>query len=612
MTYGKNRYMKKLILLIFFILALPFLSVLTSCDHKTSAWETMDKAEGLINTHPDSAYTILSSIDKKQLDDDEEQARYALLMSMALDKNYIDTTTFDVLQPAIDYYSNHGTEDDKLRTLYYSGRIFQNQGDEESALASYLRAHELKDNVSDSLLLAHNLVALGSIDLDQYKIGQFVQHNLEAANLYKSIGNDALAINSYANSLGGYVMLKDRAKSDSVLNLCHQILQRHPDFMPYIQTPYVSYLIEFGSLTELETLCSNFKNSDISLEDQLDFARAYSRLGENDRAFSILSDYESTGSILDSLKYASVKTMILEGKGNYKDALETYKAYSTMMERYHEYLMSGDLLFAEKKYKIELNNLKNIQNRDRIIWGILCGIFALSLFIGWLYYRYHLAKSKRILAETENKALKLEQDNLQNEKDKVELERNRKALEADILEKENKRLEAERQQHILEAENLMLEKNRLEGERDNLNDLLNEQTGLTQALRKIVNTRLTILNGLLAKEITNQESYAKPYRKWIESIRKDKEEFKNSTREAFSISHPKFMEYLISHGLTVDEINYLCLYALGLRGKDVGEYINLKRHYNVSSEIRKKLGIDEHETNIGLYVKRLMEILDSQ
>lgn len=604
--------MKKLILLILLILALPFLSVLTSCDQKTAAWGTMDKAEELLNTYPDSAYTILSSIDKNQLGDNEEKARYALLMSIALDKNYIDTTSFDVLQPAIDYYLDKGSPDERLKTLYYQGRIFQNLDNDDAALTSFIKAYELKSQTKDSLLLAHTIVAIGTIDLAQYKIKQFIQHNLEAANLYESVGNEAFAINSYANSLGGYVMLKDKKNSDSILNLCSEILQQHPDYSVYMQVPYISYIIEFGELDELESLCSDFEDASLRPEDQLDFARAFSRLGENDRALTILSHYESTGSILDSLKYASVKTMILEDGDNYKDALKTYREYSSMMERYQEFLMSGDLLFVEEKYKIELNNLRDIQDKDRIIWGTLCGIFALTMVIGWLYYRYKVTKTKRNLAETENKALKLEQDNLQKEKEKAELERNRKVLEADNLEKDNKRLEAERQQRILEAENLLLEKIRLEGERDNLNDLLKEQTGLTQALRKIVVTRLSILNGLLAKELTNQESYAKPYRKWIESIRKDKEEFKNSTREAFSISHPKFMGHLISHGLTIDEINYLCLYALGLRGKDVGEYINLKRHYNVSSEIRKKLGIDEHETNIGLYIRRLMEELDSQ
>lgn len=52
----------------------------------------------------------------------------------------------------------------------------------------------------------------------------------------------------------------------------------------------------------------------------------------------------------------------------------------------------------------------------------------------------------------------------------------------------------------------------------------------------------------------------------------------------------KFMEYLEQHGLSIDEINYLCLYAIGLRGKEVGEYIQIKRHYIISHEIRMKLG----------------------
>lgn len=586
--------------------------MLTGCDHKTKAWNILDDVEAIMQSRPDSALKLLNNIDKDNLGDKEEQARYALLMSMALDKNYIDTTTFDVLQPAIDYYSHHGSNDDKLRTLYYSGRIFQNQGDEESALASYLKAYELKESISDSLLMAHNLVAIGTIDLRQYKIKKFIEHNLEAANLYNGSGNEEYALKSYANALGGSVMIKDKYKSDSILSVCSRIFETRQDLTPVIQIPYISYIIEFGSQPELRHLFNQLQESDIDYQDNLDFARGYARLGEYNKAMELLSNAEANEAIVDSLKYLSVKTMILEGQGNYEQALIAYKEYSTMMERHQDYLLSDNLLFVEERYRMEIANFMKIQNRNRIIWATLCSIFALALFIGWLYYRYRLTKSKRILAEKENENLKLGQEKLQKEKEKTELERNQKALEAANLEKDKKRLEAERQQRILETENLRLEKNRLEREKEDMNELLKEQSGLTQSLRKIVKTRLAILNSLLAKEIANEESYAKPYRKWIESIRKDKEEFKNSTREAFSVSHPKFMDYLISHGLTVDEINYLCLYAIGLRGKDVGEYINLKRHYNVSSEIRKKLGIDEHETNIGLYVRRLMEELDSQ
>ena len=75
---------------------------------------------------------------------------------------------------------------------------------------------------------------------------------------------------------------------------------------------------------------------------------------------------------------------------------------------------------------------------------------------------------------------------------------------------------------------------------------------------------------------------------------------------AFSATHPEFIKYLENKGLTEYELNYACLYALGLRGKEVGEYIKVKRHYNISSDIRKKLGIDEHDTNLGIYIRRIL------
>ena len=49
------------------------------------------------------------------------------------------------------------------------------------------------------------------------------------------------------------------------------------------------------------------------------------------------------------------------------------------------------------------------------------------MLVGWLYYRGHLNRAKRILAEKENENLKLGQENLRKEKEKVELERDKKS-----------------------------------------------------------------------------------------------------------------------------------------------------------------------------------------
>lgn len=50
------------------------------------------------------------------------------------------------------------------------------------------------------------------------------------------------------------------------------------------------------------------------------------------------------------------------------------------------------------------------------------------------------------------------------------------------------------------------------------------------------------------------------------------------------------------------EIDYVCLYAIGLRGKEIGNYLQTKSHYNISSDIRAKLGLDKNETNLGKFI----------
>ncbi len=589
------------------ILLLMTIVVFAACDRNTPILEQMDMAENLMNTKPDSALTLLKNIPVTNIKGEEIAARYALLKSMALDKNYIDTTTFDVLQPAIDYYLKKGSPDEKLRTYYYQGRIYQNQGDDDSAMQSFLNGRDLKQVVTDSLLLAHTLVAQGTLYFKQYKTNEFIRNNLEAAKLYGVIGRDIFEIKSYTNALDGYIILNNKSAADSLLSICIPLVQKNPDGEVYLFPSLLSYTIEFCSPDDLKTFLDKYQDLELSKDETMNFARGYSKIGEYDKALNILAEISPAAFTMDSLKYASVKIEILEKQGKYEQALNLYRDYSAMHEGYLNKLISHDLLFSDKKHQLEIENLMKIQDRNRIIWATLCGIFALTILVGWLYYRAYRSKTRRILAEKENENLKLEQDNLRKEKEKAELERDKKTLEAENLEKDKKRLEAEQRQYELEAANLRLEISQLESERDHLKELQKEQSELAKPIQKVIKDRLDILNGLLAKEITQNDSYAESYNNWIETVHNDKKKFMDSTRLAFAASHPKFMEYLEQHGLSTDEINYLCLYAIGLRGKEVGEYIQMKRHYIVSHEIRKKLGIDQHETNLGLYIRRLIK-----
>lgn len=330
------------------IITLMIILLFASCNRNTAILEEMGMAENLMDSKPDSALTILENIPVTNIKGKEIAARYALLKSIALDKNYIDTTTFDVLQPAIDYYLKKGSPDEKLRTYYYQGRIYQNQGDDDCAMQSFLNGCDLKQVVTDSLLLAHTLVAQGTLYLKQYKINEFVQNNIEAAKLYGAIGKDIFEIKSYTNALDGYVMLNNQSPADSILSICIPLVQKNPDGQVYLFTSLLTYTIKFSSTDDLKTFLDKYKDLELSKDETMNFAQGYSKIGEYDKALNFLSRINPGTSELDSLKYASTKIEILEKQEKYKQALDLYRDYSAMLERYQSKLLSQDLLFSDK------------------------------------------------------------------------------------------------------------------------------------------------------------------------------------------------------------------------------------------------------------------------
>lgn len=204
---------------------LPLLLLFIACciiscsNHKLQ--ETFNHAESIMESHPDSALKILSGIDKTEIESKVERARYALLQSIALDKNYIDTTNFDVLQPAIDYYLKKGTPDEKLQTYYYQGRIFDNKGDRDSALNSFVKAIDNFPESTDSLCAARAYVSLARMFYEFHDIDSYMLNYLRAAKIYNKNGNSYYEFDCLLNALNGAIVLNRKNLSDSLINVCN-------------------------------------------------------------------------------------------------------------------------------------------------------------------------------------------------------------------------------------------------------------------------------------------------------------------------------------------------------------------------------------------------------
>ena len=370
-----------------------------SCTDNSEAEKRLTSAEALMNQHPDSALAILQGIDRSSLSSGKEKARYALLMSQALDKNYIDTTTFDILQPAIDYYIDKGTPDEKLTTFYYQGRIYQNKGDEDNAMLSFINAREIT-GVTYTLTFAHLLVAQGVLYLRQYKTTDFVENNLEAAKLYGAIGRHTLEIGSYAKALNGYVTMNDRHAADSVMSICIPLTREYPDGEASLFPAILGYTIDFGSPDDIKAFLDNYGDFELDRDAAMDFARGYSKIGELDKAWDMITSVSPGAHPADSLKYATVKLDILERQGKYEEAFDLYRDYSAMLERYQKDLLTQDLLFSDKKHQLEVDVLQERTQKERFVW-IALGVILLLIIIYQMWVR-------KLRIEHENDLLKIQ------------------------------------------------------------------------------------------------------------------------------------------------------------------------------------------------------------
>ncbi len=587
--YPKSRIIPIILLSVFF--------AIVGCNSKSDSIKSrLEIVESLMENHPESALAIIDSIDVSEVNDKSYRARYALLKSMALDKNYVDTTTFDVLQPAIDYFLKEGTPDEKLRTYYYQGRIYQNKNDNDSALKSFIRGLDLKDVCQDSLTIARMLVAQAIVYLNYYEIDGYVDNNLEAANIYKLKLHKYHEFDCLTSALNGLNILEDKERADSVINLLDQFKDLDEEQNQMLNNLQITYIYQFGSQEELKKQTDNIEeNKSFDANGIMNLAKAYGKLGDNLRALQNLNYLDEVKAEYDTLKYMSIRYQILKKLKYYEEALNVYEDYVLRLGTANSAKFEQKSQSVEERHQMELQAERAAQKSFRVTAVLSVGILALIMIIIVLTLVARSHKTKKVLAMQKARTAELENDNLKSERERLTLE--------------NANLQLERDKKALEAENLAHRVQVLESESESLKGLLESQEEIPEEVQKAIKTRIEMLNSLLAGYITNNSKYDEPYDIWVKQLTDNTEEFMNSNRLAFQASHPAFIHYFEEHGLTESEINYVCLYAIGLRGKEVGNYMKKRSHVNISSTIRKKLGIDKHDTNIGIYVRKLLKEL---
>lgn len=543
-------------LLLFTLISISFVS----CNNHSEHTNSLIRLEALIEERPDSVLYSLERTQMNQLTNQEEKAKYALLYSMALDKNYIDTTDFRVLQPAIDYYNNNGNATDKLRTFYYQGRIYQNKGNDALAMACFIKALEEGEHSTDTLTKARIYVAQGVIHETLLKWNDAIQANLQAANYFHKKNRTDSYVNCLLKVCSIYMQQQDYKNANYFLNQCNSSLSRLSN---QILGLYYSNLLTIQAETEknhdtiratISQVIQLIANENI---DHLSLANAYLTIGEYDVALNTLSKQNHITNLSQEMRYLIILSEIYKKQNKYQAALETYTKYYELHDAQVYSIFQQDAQFVDERHALELQTIQEKRMKNRIIACSLIIFLILTALVLYIKVRLNRRIAKQAQAEKE-------------------------------------------------AEHYRLLYQQMEDEKDRLTELLSYSNKLNNEIKGIISERLELLNKFFTLYITNNSDISRTVDKELDELLTNKDSFMASTRLAFAGSHPNFVKYLEEHGLTEKEIEYCCLYALGLKGKEVGTYLKMRSHYNLSSIIRAKLGLEESHTNLSIYIRKLM------
>lgn len=126
---------------------------LLSCHGNNETIISLNTAESLMTDDPQKAKHILESIDATRLDKALLKAKYALLYSQVLDKNYYDISNDSLITIAVNYYDMHGDNREKAMAHYYHGVILSNANDLDNAIQAFVLSENAALLTDDDYLL---------------------------------------------------------------------------------------------------------------------------------------------------------------------------------------------------------------------------------------------------------------------------------------------------------------------------------------------------------------------------------------------------------------------------------------------------------------------------
>lgn len=411
---------------------------LSGCGKRTDSITNnlLNEAGRLIDSHPDSAYGILTVINQTDSLDNENFSRWCLLYCTLSKKIPLSLLSTDKVERAAAWYNKYGGQEDRLQMGLFLGEVYVHDGEMKKAMSIYTEiCHEAQQHcLYNTLGYAYSYI--GELYEVQNYMSQSAENFKYAADNFKKAGNTRSYVCALRDLGREYVFMDSIAIASKLIKRADSIAQTINDNevrgstlnalgnICLIKEEYnqaENYFLEALSITK-DTLPNYFALIDLYMQqDSLLKAKTLLQKLPHDNPrylYSIKEAYynihKNEGDYLQALQYLEECVYI-----NDSIILADNEAKVAELEKRYNHLKlqkeSADLRLSRQKY--------------RIIVVLCITVILFILLVSFLYKRKaenKIHKQQMELGEIKSNILQL---SLESERRKEQLDISKSEIE---------------------------------------------------------------------------------------------------------------------------------------------------------------------------------------
>lgn len=373
------------------------ISAVTGCSRDSRAIATLDLADSLLSSRPDSSLALIMSIDTSALSSPAARARWALSYTIARDKNFVDETDDSLIAAAARYFAQKNDTRRAMLSHYYLSLVQFNARNYASSAVAGLRALKYGEELRDSFWLGRICDLMSRINHNTYNMPETERWINRAVEMFKASRDTTFYFESKINQAICYTNLDDDTRAIAILDSIKPMLPTMSEYMQgawhesYI-TPYLKtrqYDFAWQKVIDCEQYGDIITGNSEFCAQKAELALAS---GQYDNALKYLNDAKSLS--CDSTTDIHYLTALAIYYDSIKESTKQLILTETLLNLQNKSVSEAikqSVAIAQRNYYLDKTLFQQLKIRTSRLIILLLGVILVTLTICvTFFYRQHI------------------------------------------------------------------------------------------------------------------------------------------------------------------------------------------------------------------------------